>query len=495
MGKLLSAIILLLLAAAAAFWWWVQDANRLKPHLEQYLSDTLEMPVRIGGDVSWQLWPPLYVTASDLTAMDDDNRYQVRKLQLAVSFADLFGNPADWRVDSLIMNDVQRSTDADLTTFDAIELTGYAPESWANLRASGGSNGMAFSIDGEIRQMPTELLTLEFREMTVQTSEVGAVCQGQAADSGATDLPEAVADALLPTDTLLGWHWTASCRIPEMTMNGQTFINLSLDTSHQSGDMRNVLTVADFFEGTATFELNTNLAAPVTWKLQPTLEGVAPEPLMAWLGRPLRWQGALRTQGTIDATGNTIPAITSSLRMDLGFDGGEGQIDISEIKRQVAALAQFSKEASSVDKWPDTWHYTYLVGAWRAEGNAHRLDLALDNLTVMADGTYDLPSDALDMQVSLTFGDDPAYSQFDVNPLLVGLPIPAECNGSLAEPTCRLDDAQALKNVGRALTSGEGSALKSKLAEKIDEEVPEQYRDAARTLLDILSGALDDKDR
>ncbi len=495
MGKLLSAIFLLLLAAAAAFWWWVQDANRLKPHLEQYLSDTLEMPVRIGGDVSWQLWPPLYVTASDLSATDEDSRYKVRELQLAVSFADLFGNPDDWRVDSLIMSDAEHRENEDITTFETVELRDYAPESWATLRANGESNGMAFSLDGDVRQLPAELLTLEFRDLTVRTSELGAVCQGQAADSGATDLPEAAADALLPTDTLLGWHWTASCRIPEMTINGKAFTNLRLDTSHQAGDMRNDLAVPEFFDGTATFALHTNLNGPVTWKLKPHLEGVAPEPLMTWLGRPVRWQGTLRAQGTIDASGNTSAAIIDSLRMDLGFDGGEGQIDISEIKRQVAALAQYSKEASSVDKWPDTWNYTYLVGAWRANGRAHRLDLALDNLTVMADGTYDLVSDALDMKASLTFGEDPAYSRFDVNPLLVGLPIPAQCRGSLAQPTCRLDDAQALKNVSRALTSGEGSALKSKLSEKIDEEVPEQYRDAARTLLDILSGALDDKDR
>ena len=495
MGKFFTAVILVLLAAAGALWWWVQDANRLKPQLEQYLSTTLEMPVRIGGDVSWQLWPPLYVTAAELSAHDDDSRYHVRELQLAVSFADLFGNPADWRVDSLIMTDVQQHADGDLTTFDSVQLTGYAPGAWAELRARGNSGGTTLSIAGEVRQLPVDVLTVEFRALAVSAADTRMVCEGQVADSGADELPATAADALLPIDTLLGWRWTASCGIPQMALNGQTFANLRLETSHDAGQMRSVLTVPDFFTGTAAFELHTDLTGPVTWKLQPALEGVAPEPLMAWLGRPLRWQGALRAQGTAEASGTGVERIISSLRVDLGFDGGEGQIDISEIKRQVAALAQHSKQASSVDKWPDTWRYTYLVGAWRADGNAHRLDLALDNLTVMADGTYDPTSDALDMQASLTFGDDPAYSRFDVNPLLVGLPIPAHCRGSLAQPTCRLDDAQALKNVGRALAGGDGSALKSKLAEKIDEEVPEQYRDAARTLLDILSGALDEQDR
>ena len=491
LGLAIGLVVLLALAAAGVV-WWTQDANRLKPQIENLLSDTLEMPVSIDGDIQWQLWPPLFVTVDDLSAEDEDTRYDVAHLTLAVQFADILANAGDWKVESLVLTDVAITSEGETTFLNAVEVSGYKPDAWAEVRANGRQGELAFTGEGEMRHKTSEKLTLDLRNFHITAGELDGTCNGQVfevREVTETDEPD---DAVLPLNTLRTYGWRADCDIPTVSMNGESFADLALTTQSDASVVTSQLTVPDFFAGTAVFGLAQELEpTSANWLIEPRIDNVDPARLMAWLGRPLDWEGVLQVTGSIATTGNTQNELLDALDIDLNFDGGEGEIDIYAIKQQIAALARYTEEAASVEKWPDRWQYRHFVGAWRGRAEQHTLDFALDNLTVLGEGTYNIMADTLDMDASLTFDDNPEYSRFDVNPLLVGLPIPAECRGSLAEPNCRLDESQAMKNVGRALAQDEG-ALKSKLEEKIEEEVPEQYRDAARTLLDILSGALGD---
>ena len=99
----------------------------------------------------------------------------------------------------------------------------------------------------------------------------------------------------------------------------------------------------------------------------------------------------------------------------------------------------------------------------------------------------------MDMLAELQFTTLADGQMFDVNPLLMDLPIPIRCVGAANEPSCGLVADAAQRIVAKVLTSDENSALRAKLDEKIEEEVPEQYRDAARGLLDLLGNALENK--
>ncbi len=495
MKKFLFAALLLTLTALGALVWWAQDANRLKPQLEASLSDALEMPVTIDGNVSWQLWPPLSATAERLRGRNSEGRtYTVERLALAVRVSDLFSSVADWQVESLELTNVQVQSDTGLTELPALEVIGYRPGRWADVIASGVHNGIPFEVAGEVLHVAdVEPLMLEMREMSLTVAETSADCEGQLAATG-TDWPSSAGvEELISTELLREYTWTGHCDIPSTTINGELFRDVSLDFSNGEKAALTTLVSERFFTGKGSAAVTiAHDSDRLQWSAEVDLSDVDAQQLTAWLGRPLDWQGQLQVDGNAQSSGNSPASLLNELHMDIAFDGGQGAIDISEIKARLSDLAEHTSVLDSISKWPETWHYQYFVGAWRANGSDHTLDFALDNLTTMAEGKYLALDDRLDMDVSLVFGNDPAYTSFDINPILVGLPIPGRCKGPIADVQCKLDQRKAVANIGRALTSGEDNGLRAKLEQKIDEEVPEEYRDTARALLDLLSGSSGD---
>ena len=131
-----------------------------------------------------------------------------------------------------------------------------------------------------------------------------------------------------------------------------------------------------------------------------------------------------------------------------------------------------------------------LIGDWAINGTNHQLDLAFDNLTAAVNGDYDPLSDALDMDVEFLFEDNPDMHSFDVNPVLVGLPIPMKCTGTLEAPQCGVTQEATQNFIAAVLTSEQGSKAREKIDQVIEEEVPEEYRETARGLLDMLGESL-----
>ena len=60
MVKSLIWLILVVIAAViiGAFIWG-QDANQFKPDIEALIAEHSDAGLKINGDLSWQLWPPL----------------------------------------------------------------------------------------------------------------------------------------------------------------------------------------------------------------------------------------------------------------------------------------------------------------------------------------------------------------------------------------------------------------------------------------------------
>ena len=493
MLRFLSALLILIVLAIGGLLWWVQDANRLKPQLERALADALDGEVRIDGDLSWQLWPPLFITAHDIHAQQEETTYQVGLLKLRVDFADLTNPAGDWTVRSAELTDLKVIEEDDLTHIDALQVENFKLGEWAPFNLRGTSNGTPIEAEGRVKMLTPSPYELEIEETWLRSQALAARCSGRLSASG-KDYDFEEQEGLLPVDTALNTDWDLACTVPELNLQDETFQNIRITTTNAAGKLVSTATLEDFFAGRVQLTTEHTLSAEpaaTAWLIKPDLEGVDAQALLTWLGRPLQWDGELSLAGTISATGNTIDALTASHKTDLQFDGGNGTIDISAIKAQIAQLARYTGEAGNVDEWPDQWAYSHLVGRLSAAGERFDLAFDLDNLAVLADGAYRVTQDQLDVEASLTFGNDPAYSSYDVNPLLVGLPIPVDCSGPLAEARCRLDQSKAAQNVGRALSSGENTALRNKLEEKIDEEVPEAYRDAARSLLDLLTGGND----
>ncbi|MDH3643877.1 MAG: AsmA family protein, partial [Gammaproteobacteria bacterium] len=60
--RILMILLWLVLLGGGFVFYWIQDANRFKPELETLIEEQAGVPVKINGDLAWQLVPPLSLT-------------------------------------------------------------------------------------------------------------------------------------------------------------------------------------------------------------------------------------------------------------------------------------------------------------------------------------------------------------------------------------------------------------------------------------------------
>ena len=301
------------------------------------------------------------------------------------------------------------------------------------------------------------------------------------------------AQPLLPLDVIRGIDWQGSVTVDALYVDDDRFDNVTIATSNAGGLVRAEIAAPELFGGSAVIDVEIDLSNDEpSWIVRPNLANVDSRELMAWLDNDLHWVAPLMLRGQIAMTGNTERALLNSANGALEFDGGQGELDVSNIKRQMLRLAAFAGRSERVQRWPELLAYQTLTGNWRIDGSEHRLEMVLDNLAIDAEGTYDAATETLGMVATLTFVEESSHPSFDVNPIFTGLPVPMRCTGSIKRPKCRLDEDGSRKLIASALRGNANDGLRRKLDEKIDEQVPEEYRDAARSLLEALGRALEE---
>jgi hypothetical protein len=253
--------------------------------------------------------------------------------------------------------------------------------------------------------------------------------------------------------------------------------------------------VPDFFDGTATVAIDINASRhDPHWKVAPEVDGADTQAVMDWMQQNLSWAAPLLFNGDFQMVGNTTDALISSIKGKATFDGGQGKIDISAIKRNAATLANLASSAGAsllpelqqaadkVAAWPDVLDYSKLAGDMTVNGNQQTMKFALDNLNINAEGLLDTIADKMDMRVELTFTDDPDLHSFDIAPALQGIPIPIRCTGSVAEPDCGIDRSATQKVITAMLRGQAGSKLEDAIADKVPDEYKEQAKDLLKGL-------------
>ncbi len=491
----LVALVIVLIIGVAGVMVVLQDANRFKPQLEGLIETHAGVPLRIGGDLKWRLWPPLSLSATQLSAEHQGQSWYVEQLTLQLDALKLLRDPQRWQVESLTVNDATLRDASGLLEVHGARLRDLAPRQPAPLSAeltytAEGQEPRPVQVRGSLSLDP-DTLDLVLADTRVETSDAEGTCRAQAAPiPDPAPAPPAGDEDVIPVELFLAFDWRGECLLDWVQVADRRFEAVTVALTNHAGDSQVNVAVPQFFGGNAAIDLTIDARRdPVTWTVVPTLTGVDSQELLRWLDQRLTWAAPLAYGGTLRFEGNTPEAMLASLSGETRFDGGQGSIDISAVKARLLELAALFNEGERIQRWPETWQYQRLVGDWRIERQHHVLDLALDNLQVSARGDYAAKDDEIDMLAELVFGNDPAWPIFEMNPLLYDVPIPVRCRGTLSSPSCRLDQDAAQRIAARAL-SGEDSELRAKLEEKIDREVPEEYRDAARSLLDALGGAL-----
>lgn len=294
-------------------------------------------------------------------------------------------------------------------------------------------------------------------------------------------------EPVLPLEFIRTNDWNGKLAVNQLLYKGATFKNARIVSTNSAGDVDATIDLPDFFGGSALANVKVDARSETPqWQVAPKLTNVNSTALLAWLDKPYDWVALFLAGAELTLQGNTTRELTRSLSGHTTFDGGQGTLDIAEIKRQALAISSFAGGTELVNAWPERLKYQRFTGTWDAKGAKQDLNVALDNLTLHANGTLDALADDMDMTVTITVTDDPKYNSFKVSPLLTGLPLPVRCRGSIDEPKCGADEAGTRKLVAQAL-SGSNPEMKAKLDQAIDEKVPEQYRDAARSLLEMLN--------
>jgi hypothetical protein len=539
----LIAFVAVLVLSGATLLFLLQDANRFKPRLEALIETQTGVPVRIDGDLQWRLWPPLSLRAEALHAEHEGQTWDIGRLTLNLDLLDLVSAPDRWEVQSVTVNDAMMRQRGNLLEIARASIVDLAPNRPAALHAvltytADGQTSVPVRLDGHVRVDPaTSDLTLS--DTRIDTDMVLGTCNAQAAPAAEPSAalgkepsaalgeepsaalgeepsaalgeepsaalgeepsatlgkePSASERSVIPVAALRAFDWSGDCRLDWLLLDERRFEQVDVRFTNTAGQSVVELEAPQFFGGRALAEVAIDAAVePVRWTITPTLTNVDSVELLAWLDQRLQWAAPLAYGGTLTLEGNTPAALVASLSGETRFDGGQGHINIAKIRTQLLTLAAMFNEGERVERWPEVWQYQRLVGDWRIDRQQHHIDLALDNLIVNGAGDYDPNTQEIDMLLELVFQNDPQWPVFQVHPMLYDLPIPIRCRGALADPTCRLDSGAAQRIVAQALAGGEDNALRASLEEKIDTQVPAQYRDAARSLLDLLGGSRQDR--
>ena len=508
MVKSLIWLILVVIAAViiGAF-IWVQDANQFKPDIEALIAEHSDAGLKINGDLSWQLWPPLTLNVEDIVATQPDRDISAGRLDLKVDLSAMWQDVNAWKVTSLILQDVAIVDDTATTHIDQFTLSNFrpgepAPFSIDILQTYADSEApMSAELVGELTYYPPSesaknktLRRLGFTDTQVTSNLAEGVCQGDLAER--LDAPnvffDSSVDDILPIAILANYNAVIECELSALNLTTETFTSVALSLTNVEGQTNVHASAPDFLGGSliADADIDTT-SVPARWTILPELQNVDSQRLIDWSDQSLLWIAPLALTSTITMQGNSKSALLQSINAQAEFDGGPGMIDVSKIKQQLSRLALLTQRSDQVASWPGVLNYATMTGHLSIDGLHHDLDFALDNLSIKAEGPVDYVADGVDLLAHVTVSEPPQDSLITINEWLMGTPIPMRCLGSTAEPKCRLDNDAATSIVANALQRGNESGLRRKLEEKIDEDVPEEYKEAAKGILDLLGKALE----
>lgn len=487
------AISALLVIAAA---WFFQDANRFKPEIEAFIEEQTGAKVKIGADLSWRFFPPLGLNAEGISAEYEGSLYQLAKLVIDLDLMSVIRNRDinQWEVKTLTFEDLIIEQSGDRTHVNSFVLENFKPLTPSPFRATltqtpAAGEPLPLELDGMIAVDP-QAQSASLTQTQFETTQASGVCNVDAAYKESVQ-PTDPDGAVIPVSVWRTVDWSGSCLLDRLTLEEENFRDVTLTLNNSGGVSSTEARIPDFFDGSAGVTVDINASAePVRWRIVPDLARADSTSLMEWLDQRLKWIAPLAYSGEITMTGNTKEELVQSIRGKTTFDGGKGRIDITQIKQPLLSLAKLFREPDRIAAWPDLWNYERLIGDWEINGTRHEMALALDNLTAAVFGNYDPLTDALDMNVEFLFENDPDMHSFDVNPVLVGLPIPLVCTGTLEAPKCGVTPDATRNLVAAVLTSDQGSEARKKLDDAIEENVPEEYRETARGLLDMLGDSL-----
>ncbi len=273
---------------------------------------------------------------------------------------------------------------------------------------------------------------------------------------------------LLATESLRDLRWEIDVRVQAMSWRDESLKRLSFTGRSDGRYIRATAAAQNFWGGEVNLQASVELAADrLRWRLEPTLSGIDAATLVSWLNLPVRLHGPVNLRGTVQASGNSVSALSQTMQGSLQLRGVGGGIDTGRLKPMLRAIGVLADYQSLGARWPQRQGYIQLQGTLGMSGGItdHSLKIAFDNIEFEAKGSIDPWT--LEMNYDAGFAVRNGLSRYfqpEAYPdALLDLTWPVRCQGSYQEELpCSLQrDATAdlLRTRGIPDPSTENSGL------------------------------------
>jgi len=166
--------------------WLLQDANRFKPDLARMIGEATGYEVELAGELSWQLWPPITLAATNLGFRNDEDDYQIGPLNVKANALDLLRGGA-LTVEGLVIRNLVMTdrTLGDITEIPVLEVDRFEPgkpsEFSAGVAIPGTSTGDSRSriqLDGVVTWLK-DADALDIGELDFAYDGIRGSCAGR----------------------------------------------------------------------------------------------------------------------------------------------------------------------------------------------------------------------------------------------------------------------------------------------------------------------------
>ena len=502
------------------------------------LSERTGLQTQINGALGWRMLWPTAVTIEDISARDEagTESWHLEQLRLELSPLHILQHPTAperWRYQAVALQGLSgargSAAAADAATsyqVDSFRLRGLEDGQAAPFEArlayrDGAAAPVALQLSGQLR-LSAENRQLKFEPALLAGDIADGKCNAEISLRPILpDSPEAPAAAtdVLNLDRWRRTDWNLECALDRLRWAGAEFADVTLQSNNLAGISQSEVELPVFFSGSANLKMAVDTSpiddrAGPRWVLTPVVDNVAAAQLDDWLAAALpqdpadagataparRWEGPVSVTGRIETWGNARSAMLHNARGEMSLVSNNGTIDLTEIKQRTGAavkdLQGLLGDTDPAAQWPDQLEYLTLTGRWVPTGERQQLNARLDNVLfeMVADIAVDdrnAAADAVSARGTLTFSTTQPPNTLLVPPLLQDLPLPLRCDGTPLAPECQLDGQAARRLIANAMKGGDGS-LGNKIDELIEANVPEEYRAAARGLLEIFGHSVSD---
>ena len=499
MKLLFRLIVASVILTGIAGYVYFSDGDRYKTDLEAYLTEVSGYQISINGDINWQIRPSLGLSAENIDAIGASERINIGKLTLNAQIGNLFAALESWQVDSFVLQNATLESQGSQMILRKLELSDFRPNEASPfaldlgyVAASADASSEDLSLAGLLTFTAldsadsAQTARVGFTDTTLTSSYATGKCNGEITDNNVQGSTKSTDDDLLPVDSILAFDADFGCDLSSIIAGEYKFRSGQLKLIQTAGKSKVSLSIADFFGGKfqSTTSIDVN-ATPITWDISFNGDDIDSRKLFALTDGKLNWQAPLKIQGQLKLLGNTEGALAKSVVGAANVDGGQGSIDISQIKKALILINQLANTGEPVNELPDQLQYNNLTAAWTIQGEANTLVVDLDNLQANASGSIAFLDDNLSLAGEAVVQTPKPGQQIRLTPALMNTAIPFDCEGKITEPTCRPDTRAVGKILLQILKNSQQDKVKEKLDEVIEEQVPEQLREAAKQLLNL----------